>query len=138
MRRRPQDSDDTTEHSVAKPELGTKRFCAACNAKFYDLNRDPIICPTCNATFSTGTVIAAKETANEEENDELENDDENVELVALEEADGDAGKDDDDDDDDDAVTVNVDADDDALIDDDDDDESGVSDVVRPTDDEDDT
>jgi uncharacterized protein (TIGR02300 family) len=36
---------------VAKPELGTKRLCASCGAKFYDLNKDPIICPKCEAVF---------------------------------------------------------------------------------------
>jgi uncharacterized protein (TIGR02300 family) len=36
---------------VAKPELGTKRLCGTCNAKFYDLNKDPILCPKCGAVF---------------------------------------------------------------------------------------
>jgi uncharacterized protein (TIGR02300 family) len=40
---------------VAKPELGTKRLCGSCGAKFYDLSKDPIVCPKCGTTF----VIAA-------------------------------------------------------------------------------
>jgi uncharacterized protein (TIGR02300 family) len=36
---------------VAKPELGTKRICAGCAAKFYDLGKDPIVCPTCETVF---------------------------------------------------------------------------------------
>jgi uncharacterized protein (TIGR02300 family) len=36
---------------VAKPELGTKRLCASCGAKFYDLNKDPITCPKCHAVL---------------------------------------------------------------------------------------
>jgi uncharacterized protein (TIGR02300 family) len=36
---------------VTKPELGTKRLCAGCNAKFYDLHKNPIVCPTCEAVF---------------------------------------------------------------------------------------
>jgi uncharacterized protein (TIGR02300 family) len=36
---------------VAKPEWGTKRECTECGGRFYDLNRDPIICPTCDVTF---------------------------------------------------------------------------------------
>jgi uncharacterized protein (TIGR02300 family) len=36
---------------VAKPELGTKRLCASCGAKFYDLNKDPIVCPKCGSVF---------------------------------------------------------------------------------------
>jgi uncharacterized protein (TIGR02300 family) len=36
---------------VAKPELGTKRLCAGCGAKFYDLNKDPIHCPKCGVVY---------------------------------------------------------------------------------------
>jgi uncharacterized protein (TIGR02300 family) len=36
---------------VAKPELGTKRLCGGCGAKFYDLNKDPIVCPKCATVF---------------------------------------------------------------------------------------
>jgi uncharacterized protein (TIGR02300 family) len=36
---------------VAKPELGTKRLCANCSAKFYDLNKDPILCPKCGTVY---------------------------------------------------------------------------------------
>ena len=36
---------------MAKPELGTKRLCAGCGAKFYDLSKDPIICPKCSTVF---------------------------------------------------------------------------------------
>jgi len=36
---------------MAKPELGTKRLCANCGAKFYDLSKDPIVCPKCETVF---------------------------------------------------------------------------------------
>ena len=36
---------------MAKPALGTKRICLGCAAKFYDLNKDPIVCPTCETVF---------------------------------------------------------------------------------------
>ncbi len=32
---------------MAKPELGTKRVCVACGARFYDLTRTPAACPKC-------------------------------------------------------------------------------------------
>lgn len=32
---------------MAKPELGTKRICVACSAKFYDLTKQPAVCPKC-------------------------------------------------------------------------------------------
>lgn len=36
---------------MANPALGTKRICSGCAAKFYDLGRDPIVCPTCETVF---------------------------------------------------------------------------------------
>jgi uncharacterized protein (TIGR02300 family) len=36
---------------MTRPELGTKRLCAGCGAKFYDLHHSPITCPKCNAVF---------------------------------------------------------------------------------------
>jgi uncharacterized protein (TIGR02300 family) len=30
---------------------GTKRVCHTCAARFYDLARDPIVCPTCGAHY---------------------------------------------------------------------------------------
>ncbi len=41
---------------MAKPELGTKRLCASCGAKYYDLNHDPITCPKCGAVFEVAPV----------------------------------------------------------------------------------
>jgi uncharacterized protein (TIGR02300 family) len=34
-----------------KAERGTKRVCQSCGGKFYDLNRDPITCPLCQAIY---------------------------------------------------------------------------------------
>ncbi len=34
---------------MARPNLGSKRVCLSCNAKFYDLGKDPAICPECGA-----------------------------------------------------------------------------------------
>jgi uncharacterized protein (TIGR02300 family) len=45
---------------VAKPDLGTKRVCSGCGAKFYDLNRTPIVCPKCETVFVP--VVAAPRT----------------------------------------------------------------------------
>jgi uncharacterized protein (TIGR02300 family) len=36
---------------VTKPELGTKRLCASCGARFYDLNKSTITCPKCGTPF---------------------------------------------------------------------------------------
>ena len=32
---------------MAKPELGSKRACVSCAARFYDLTRAPAVCPKC-------------------------------------------------------------------------------------------
>jgi uncharacterized protein (TIGR02300 family) len=37
--------------TLPKPELGARRRCLSCNAAFFDLNRDPIICVKCGTTF---------------------------------------------------------------------------------------
>jgi uncharacterized protein (TIGR02300 family) len=36
---------------MTKPELGTKRLCPNCSARYYDLNTTPITCPKCGAPF---------------------------------------------------------------------------------------
>jgi uncharacterized protein (TIGR02300 family) len=38
-------------YGVAKPEWGTKRICLNCGARFYDLNREPIVCPACSTAL---------------------------------------------------------------------------------------
>ena len=37
---------------MTKPELGTKRRCNSCATKFFDLNKEPIVCPKCAAVFA--------------------------------------------------------------------------------------
>jgi uncharacterized protein (TIGR02300 family) len=37
-----------------KAERGTKRVCQSCGSKFYDLLRDPIICPICQSVYQDG------------------------------------------------------------------------------------
>lgn len=34
---------------MAQPELGLKRICVSCGARFYDLNNNPAVCPKCGA-----------------------------------------------------------------------------------------
>jgi uncharacterized protein (TIGR02300 family) len=36
---------------MTKQEVGTKRLCAHCGAKFYDLHQSPTACPKCGAIF---------------------------------------------------------------------------------------
>lgn len=37
--------------SLSRPQWGLKRICATCNARFYDLGKQPIVCPKCHAEF---------------------------------------------------------------------------------------
>ena len=66
---------------MAKPELGTKRQCQNCGAKFFDLNRDPILCPKCGTVF-VGAARASRAAAKDDE-DEVEP--AAPEVVSLEE-----------------------------------------------------
>ena len=43
---------------MAKAELGIKRLCANCGAKFYDLNKDPIHCPKCGTVYVVAPVVS--------------------------------------------------------------------------------
>ena len=82
---------------MAKPELGTKRLCAGCGAKFYDLNKDPITCPKCGTVYEVVVVAprgrpdaaaaaAARAAAAQPVEPELAETQE-AEFVSLEEAD---------------------------------------------------
>jgi uncharacterized protein (TIGR02300 family) len=70
---------------VAKPELGAKRQCQNCGAKFFDLNKDPIVCPKCGTVFHGLVARAERATAKEEEAEDEAVAPVGVELVSLEE-----------------------------------------------------
>ena len=73
---------------MSKPEWGIKRVCPSCNIKYYDFNKNPIICPKCEFEFDPdlllksrkGRSIATKTEVNEvssdvqKEEETLEND----------------------------------------------------------------
>ena len=79
---------------MAKPELGTKRLCAHCGARFYDLNHAPITCPKCGTVFEAVVVAArgrpeaARAAVREVETVTPET--REAEFVSLEEADAEA------------------------------------------------
>lgn len=74
---------------MVKPELGTKRTCPSCSAKFYDLLKEPSECPICEFTFvaepllpsKNDTVVKVKEEA---ETPAEEKSEDEVEVVSLE------------------------------------------------------
>src|SRR5262245_43664385 len=50
-----------------KAERGTKRTCQnpECGSRFYDLNRDPIVCPICHSAFQLAVSAEAAAAAHE-------------------------------------------------------------------------
>jgi uncharacterized protein (TIGR02300 family) len=84
--------------TVAKPELGTKRLCGSCGAKFYDLSKDPIVCPKCHTVMALAALTARSRpepaaaarpvAARQEETVVPETQD--AEFVSLEDADAEA------------------------------------------------
>jgi uncharacterized protein (TIGR02300 family) len=87
---------------MVSAELGTKRTCPNCAARFYDLLKDPITCPKCSTSFVAAAILPSKTDypgvapvapkPRVEEQEEAETGD--VELVSLEDVEED-GKDDD-------------------------------------------
>lgn len=102
---------------MAKADLGTKRTDPDTGKKFYDLNRDPIVSPYSGKSwplsFFEETTAAKKmeQQAEEEEVTEVDAENTEVELVPLEDADGDSSGDD---------IPDIEGDDDVELDDDDD------------------
>ena len=45
---------------MAKPEWGAKRICPSCGARYYDLLRDPVICPKCSTPFDPEAFLRAR------------------------------------------------------------------------------
>ncbi len=108
---------------MANEDLGVKRDCPECGARFYDLSKDPALCPKCTHEFTPEVILKPRRTRKEEEaasqtdDDEDEKDDDEDEVedkseveTSLDEADETnvgaaskrkAGLDDDDEDDDD-------------------------------------
>lgn len=45
---------------MPKDEWGVKRVCPSCATRFYDLQRDPLTCPSCGAVFSLESLLSKK------------------------------------------------------------------------------
>ncbi len=86
---------------MAKPELGLKRQCMSCGAKFYDLSKNPIVCPKCGTVFQASAMTRAAPVAARAApvvaaaaDDDTELESVGPELVSLEEVEaGEAEKD---------------------------------------------
>ena len=47
---------------MAKTEWGKKHACTSCDAKFYDMKKDPAICPICGTAVSQRPLLKARRT----------------------------------------------------------------------------
>ena len=45
---------------MAKLEWGKKRICPSCGLKYYDFNKSPITCPTCNVEFDPDLYLKSR------------------------------------------------------------------------------
>lgn len=45
---------------MAKPEWGVKRICPNCGARYYDMRKDPPVCPTCGTQFDPEALLKSR------------------------------------------------------------------------------
>ncbi len=50
---------------MAKPEWGKKVSCPSCGARFYDMNKNPAVCPKCETTVEVQQLLKPKRPASE-------------------------------------------------------------------------
>src|SRR6476620_8593500 len=48
------------EQMVAKPEWGSKRICPSCGTRYYDLMREPVVCPKCSTPFDPEAFLKSR------------------------------------------------------------------------------
>lgn len=83
--------------STALNPMGLKRICTSCGGRFYDMNNRPIMCPSCDTEFTgevktkarrgrVAAVEAVKEAPAKKEEGEIQEEDPEVEVVSLEDA----------------------------------------------------
>jgi uncharacterized protein (TIGR02300 family) len=120
---------------VARPELGLKRQCMSCGAKFYDLNRDPATCPKCGTVYQIAalstTRVPAPAIANRAvaaQDDEGDEETTGPEMVSLDEV-ADAEESADATGEDDADVGGTSGDDDTFLEEDEEGGDDVSDLI---------
>lgn len=87
--------------TLANTDLGEKRTCPHCGAKFYDLGKRPVICPKCKTEFDPVSDTAKpKRTREKPKAAPVKDDDEDEEVEDDEDEDEDVDDDEDDEDDD--------------------------------------
>ena len=116
---------------MAKPELGLKRQCMSCGAKFYDLNKDPAVCPKCGTPYQATAMsraaapVVARGAAPDEDEAEIEA--VGPEMVSLDEVE--AGENEKDIPVDDDIDVADDVADDTFLEDEEEGDDDVADLI---------
>ena len=86
---------------MVDPKFGTKRVCEACGGKFYDLNKNPVVCPLCGHSFDPNAAstpvapvaeVAPVQDPPEKDDDETPKDENEISLDDIVEEDGDDGE----------------------------------------------
>ena len=128
---------------MARPELGLKRQCMSCGAKFYDLDKDPATCPKCGTIYQAiasssrvaAPALAARAAAVPADDDEdTDAEKGGPEIVSLDEVE--AAEDDADPVADDADSETADADD-TFLEADEDEDDDMTDIIGSRDGDDD-
>lgn len=141
-------------NTVSKHDLGTKRDCPECGARFYDLNKEPAHCPKCEHEFVPEALLKPRKPRAEAPEEEKKTEEEKPEAeTSLDDADQEnkaaestrkAGLDEENDDDSDNEEIDeikdlgIDLDDDddeeetddTLLVNDDDADDGVTSIIR--------
>jgi uncharacterized protein (TIGR02300 family) len=45
---------------VAKTEWGQKRVCASCGTRYYDMKKNPAVCPSCGTAFDPEAALRTR------------------------------------------------------------------------------
>ena len=45
---------------MAKPEWGIKRLCPNCSARYYDMKKNPPVCPSCATPFDPEALLKSR------------------------------------------------------------------------------
>ena len=77
---------------------GEKHHCSNCGAKFFDLNKQPIICPKCNTEVIDKSVVKMKPIiSNHEKEKSIVNNNEDIDDIESEDIENDNLEEDEDD-----------------------------------------
>jgi uncharacterized protein (TIGR02300 family) len=45
---------------MSKPEWGVKRLCPSCSALYYDMKKNPPVCPKCSTAFDPEALLKSR------------------------------------------------------------------------------